>query len=197
MGSSFYSDSELKGLGIKLFGENVLISKKASIYGAQNIEIGNNVRIDDFCILSGKIKIGDYVHVAAYSALYGADVGIELKDYSGISARCTIYAKSDDFVEGYFCNTFIDEDLHKYKEGKVILNQYSQLGAHCLVLPGACLKEGATTGAMSLVSKSLNEWTIYSGVPAKAVKKRKKWQKINIGRVENNEEDLCDTAIVA
>lgn len=33
--------------------------------------IGSNVRIDDFCILSGRLEFGSYVHIAAYSALYG------------------------------------------------------------------------------------------------------------------------------
>lgn len=59
--SNFYNEVELKNLGLKSYGENVLISKKCSIYGAENIEIGNNVRIDDFCILSGEIKIGNCV----------------------------------------------------------------------------------------------------------------------------------------
>ena len=68
--NSYYDNAELLTLGLKHFGDNVLISKKASIYGANNIVIGNNVRIDDFVILSGNITIGDYVHIAAYSGLF-------------------------------------------------------------------------------------------------------------------------------
>ena len=55
--SSFYDEQELQQIGFKSIGKNVLISRKTSIYGAQNITIGNNVRIDDFCVLSGNIKI--------------------------------------------------------------------------------------------------------------------------------------------
>ena len=77
--NSFYSNEELKQLGLKSFGKNVLISKKCSIYGADKISIGNNVRIDDFCILSGKIVIGNYVHISAYSALYAG--GGRIKAY--------------------------------------------------------------------------------------------------------------------
>ncbi|PSU67593.1 hypothetical protein CTM67_20550, partial [Photobacterium phosphoreum] len=64
---SFYSYEELKKIGFSSFGDNVLISKKASIYGASKIDIGNNVRIDDFCVLScsnGKFNIGNYIHIA-------------------------------------------------------------------------------------------------------------------------------------
>lgn len=97
MQTSFYTPDELKNLGLKSFGHDVLISKKASIYSAENISIGHNVRIDDFCILSGKIEIGNYIHIAAYSALFGGHEGITMKDFSGLSSRCVIYAMSDDF----------------------------------------------------------------------------------------------------
>ena len=52
--NSFYSKEELKEIGFKKYGENVLISRKTSIYNPEKIIIGNNVRIDDFCILSRK-----------------------------------------------------------------------------------------------------------------------------------------------
>ena len=56
MTTSFYSREELLDLGLKSVGENVRISRKVSIYGAEQISIGDNVRIDDFCILSGIIQ---------------------------------------------------------------------------------------------------------------------------------------------
>ncbi|MDR2409353.1 MAG: acyltransferase, partial [Bacteroidales bacterium] len=53
--NSFFSKEELKDIGFKSVGDNVLISRKASFYSVSNISIGSNVRIDDFCILSGNI----------------------------------------------------------------------------------------------------------------------------------------------
>ena len=47
---SFYSQEELKNIGFQTFGRNVLISRKASVYGAEQISLGNNVRVDDICI---------------------------------------------------------------------------------------------------------------------------------------------------
>ena len=69
--NSFYSEEELKNIGFKTIGTNVFISKMARIYSPETIEIGNHVRIDDFTILSGNIKIGNYVHISAYVSLYG------------------------------------------------------------------------------------------------------------------------------
>lgn len=48
----FYTREQLEKKGFKSIGENVLISDKTSIYSPQNISIGNNVRIDDYCVLS-------------------------------------------------------------------------------------------------------------------------------------------------
>ena len=56
---SFYKKEDLYKLGLKDLGKNVFISKKCSIYTPENISIGDNVRIDDFCILSGHIRACD------------------------------------------------------------------------------------------------------------------------------------------
>ena len=71
---SFLNDEQLKNLGLRSYGTNVLISDKASIYNAKNIIIGNNVRIDDFCILSagvGGMTLKNYIHIACYTSLIG------------------------------------------------------------------------------------------------------------------------------
>ena len=93
---SFYNLQELSNIGFRSYGENVKISRKCSIYTPELISIGDNVRIDDFCILSGNIKFGNNIHISAYCALYGSQ-GIVFHDYSGCSARSTIYWAMDDF----------------------------------------------------------------------------------------------------
>jgi UDP-3-O-[3-hydroxymyristoyl] glucosamine N-acyltransferase len=60
---AYYTQEQLKQLGFKYVGKNVKISDKASIYNCDQIEIGDNSRVDDFCIISGKIKIGRNVHI--------------------------------------------------------------------------------------------------------------------------------------
>ena len=170
--SSFYSREELNGLGFAHVGENVLVSKKASIYGAQNITIGNNVRIDDFVILSGKITIGDYVHIAAYAALFAGDAGIELHDFTGVSSRVTIYAISDDYSGEAMTNPMVPDEVRNVIKGKVVLKKHALIGASSLVLPGVTFEEGAATGACSLITKSCDEWSLYVGTPAKKIKDR-------------------------
>ena len=64
--NSFYTQNELENLGFKKLGKSVLISRNAVFYGIGKITIGDFVRIDDFCILSGDIILGSHIHIAAY-----------------------------------------------------------------------------------------------------------------------------------
>ena len=68
--NSFFSKDELFTLGIKSVGSNVLISRYAQLYNPEQLRIGNNVRIDDFCLLSGTINLGSYVHISSRLLLF-------------------------------------------------------------------------------------------------------------------------------
>lgn len=172
--SSFYSEDELKSIGFKNCGKNVLISRKASIYSPEKIEIGDNVRVDDFALLSGTIIIGNYVHIAAYAALFSGEKIIELKDYVGVSSRSTIYSQTDDYSGEYMTNPTVPDKYKNVKKQEVVLEKHALVGASCVVLPGVVIGEGTSVGAMSLINKSLDKWSIYAGVPCKKIKNRTK-----------------------
>jgi len=171
--TSFYTEEELSGLGLRKYGNNVLISRKCSIYSPETISLGNNVRIDDFCILSGSITIGSYVHISAYCALYGA-LGIEMEDYTGLSPRCTVFSASDDFSGDFLIGPMVDDNRTNVTGDKVLIKKYSQIGACSTILPAVIISEGVAVGAMSLVIKNLDEWGIYSGIPCCRIKERSK-----------------------
>ena len=172
--NSFYSIEELKTLGFKELGTNVLISKKASLYGTHNMSIGNNVRIDDFCILSGNITIGSYVHIAAYTALFAGKKGIILEDFAGISSRCAVYAETDDYSGAALTNPMIPDEFRNVMGGPVIFKKHALIGSGSTILPNVIVEEGVSVGSMSLVNKSLAAWGIYVGIPCKRLKDRSK-----------------------
>jgi len=171
MQNSFYSRKELLSIGFKSVGQNVLISRFARFYGVGNIEIGNNVRVDDFCILSGNIILRNFIHISAYSALYGK-YGIEIQDYSGLSPRCVIFSASDDFSGNYLIGPMIDSIYTNVNGGRVLIGRYSQLGCNCVVFPSITIHDGVSVGAMSLILNDLKPWSIYKGIPATYYKDR-------------------------
>lgn len=170
---AFLTNRQLKELGFKSLGDNVLISDKASIYSPELITIGSNVRIDDFCILSGKIVLGNYIHISAYSALY-AKFGIIMEDFTGLSPRCTIFSASDDFSGDYLISPMVPNEYSNVTGGLVKISKFSQIGAGTTILPNVIIEQGVAVGAMSLVKQSLNEWGIYAGIPVTRIGERNK-----------------------
>jgi len=168
---SFYSAQELSSIGFKSFGKNVKLSRKASIYSPQEISIGDNVRIDDFCLLSGKITIGSHIHISAYVALYGA-MGIVLEDYSGISPKSIIYSAMDDFSGEYLIGPIHPEYSINVTGGCVRISRFVQIGSNSVVFPNITIGEGAVIGACSLVNHNVEKWSINYGIPSKKYKER-------------------------
>lgn len=174
MKNSFYLKKDLVKIGFNSVGNNVKISKKASFYSAKDISIGNNVRIDDFCILSGKILIGDNIHISAGTYLFAGDAGIVIEDYSGISPRGILLAVSDDYSGDYLANATLDCKRRNVIKSKITIKRYSIIGTGSIILPGVTINEGCAVGAMSLVKKDLAPWGIYAGIPCKKIKSRSK-----------------------
>ncbi|NLA21613.1 MAG: acyltransferase [Candidatus Marinimicrobia bacterium] len=171
--TSFYNEEEIVKLGLKKYGKNVLISRKASFYSPELIQLGSNVRIDDFCILSGNISIGSYVHISAYTALYGK-FGICIEDFVTISGRVLVYSQTDDYSGEVMTNPMVNPNLTRVTGGPVVFKKHSIIAAGCIIFPEVTIGEGAAIGAMSLVNKNLEPWSIYVGIPAKYLKPRSK-----------------------
>lgn len=79
----------------------------------------------------------------------------------------------DDFSGDYLIGPIHPSKFTNAQTGEVIIKKYSQIGTHCVIFPNVIIDEGCIVGAMTLVNKSLNKWSIYIGQPAKYLKERK------------------------
>lgn len=172
--SSYYTTEELSQIGLKSFGNKVLISRKASIYFPENISIGDNVRIDDFALLSAKkeIVLHNHIHIGAHTLMLGGG-GIIIEDFSGISHYACLLSESDDFsgesLMGPTIDPFFKPNIIK---GLIFMKKHSALGLRSTILPGITIGEGSVTGAHSIVTRDTDEWYIYLGSPARRIKPR-------------------------
>jgi acetyltransferase-like isoleucine patch superfamily enzyme len=187
---AFLSTEQLIKIPFKSLGKNVKISDKASIYNPEQIEIGDNSRIDDFCVISGRVSIGRYVHIAVFCNVSGGSEGIIMNDFSGLAYGCHIFTQSDDYSGQTLTNPTVPS---KYKS---VIKKSINIGKHCivgtgsLIFPGVNLAEGTAIGASSVVRKSTEEWSIYLGNPAKKIKPRSR----NLVELESmlmQEDELC------
>ena len=180
--SDYYNEYDLKDFGFKSLGKNIKISSDARIYGVENISIGNNVRIDDYVILSsggGYITIGDYVFIGRNSHLSGT-LGIRLNDFSSMAANTIIYSASDDYSGNFMTAQAIPQKYTTKIGGIVSVGRHVIIGAGVVILGPCDLAEGCSIGSMSLVNKSTEPWGMYFGIPAKRKNERNK----NILRLE-------------
>jgi dTDP-4-amino-4,6-dideoxy-D-glucose acyltransferase len=167
---------QVKAIGFASVGTNVQISDRASFYGASRIEIGNDVRIDDFCVLSagkGGISIGRNVHVAVYSCLIGAG-RIVVSDFANISSRVSIYSSNDDYSGEWMTNPTVPSEYTNVSHAPVLVGSHAIVGSGCVVLPGVTIGDGAAIGSLSMVRVDCEPFTLYGGVPAKRIKERKR-----------------------
>lgn len=161
-------------------GSNVKISDSARFYFPENIYLSDDCRVDDFAVLSGHIKLGKNVHVALQCNLVGGQFGVEMKDYSGCAYGVTVIAQTDDYSGEALTNPTVPNEFTGVTGEKIVFGKHSIVGSHSVLLPGAKLGEGVAIGAMSLVRKPVEAWTIYSGNPLRKLANRSK----NILRLE-------------
>lgn len=136
-------------------GDGVLIRNglRLEVVDPQNdvvISIGNNVNIEQNCHIIGRVKV-----------IIGNNVTI--------TGNCSIVDVSHPF-----------EDIHEKKkigdrisnvEQPVIIGDGSFIGFGAHISPGVTLGKNCVVGAGSVVTKSMPDYSVVTGVPAKIIKR--------------------------
>ncbi len=170
------SREQIDKIGFAEVGSNVMISDRASFYGVGRIKIGNNVRIDDYCVVSAGargVSIGSYIHIAVYSSIIGAGE-VRISDFCNISSRVSIYSSSDDYSGATMTNPMVSDGFKNVRHADVKMGKHVIIGCGSVILPGVDLGEGVAIGALSLVNKNCDSFWIYAGNPAVKIKARKR-----------------------
>ncbi len=171
---AYLTQSQLDALGFKALGKNVKISDKAAIYSPEHIIVGDNSRIDDFCIVSGKVSIGRFCHITPMCLVAGGTPGITLEDFCTLAYGVKVFSQSDDYSGETMVNSLIPKKFKSELFAAVRLGRQTVVGAGATIMPGVTLAEGCSVGAMTLLTKSTQPWGIYVGIPAKRLKDRKR-----------------------
>lgn len=171
---AFLNEQQLEQMGFKHLGTNVRISDKASIYNPDQIEIGDHSRIDDFCVISGKVIIGRNVHIAVFCNVAGGEKGVTFEDFSGLAYGCHVFTQSDDYSGRTLTNPTVPGKYKREIKKSIVIGRHSIVGTNSLIFPGVTLAEGTSVGALSMVTKSTEEWSVYFGNPAKRIKARRR-----------------------
>jgi acetyltransferase-like isoleucine patch superfamily enzyme len=171
---AFLTLEELGKLNFKYIGENVKISDKSSIYGAENISIDNNVIISDYTVISGKVTIGRNVYISVHCLLQGGNQGITISSFASISSGVHIFAESDDQSGQYLTNPTIPSEYKNTIGKSVFIGNHAIIGSQSIIYPGVLIGDGASISAKSMQTTNAKEWSVYFGIPSEKIKDRNK-----------------------
>jgi acetyltransferase-like isoleucine patch superfamily enzyme len=171
---AFLTTDQLRERGFRSLGRNVKISDKASIFNPELMVIGDHTRIDDFCVISGKVTLGRNVHIAVYCNIGGGTEGVSMGDFSGLAYACHVFSQSDDYSGSTLTNPTVPAKYKKEVKAAVSIGRHCIIGTGTVIFPGVAIAEGTSVGAASMVTKSTESWAVYFGVPAKRLKSRKR-----------------------
>lgn len=170
---AYLTKEKLVAMGFKSVGENVRVSDKASIYNPELMVLGDSSRIDDFCVISGKVLIGKYCHITPMCLVAGGTPGITLSDFCTLAYGVKVFSQSDDYSGTTMVSSLVPKKFKNEYLAEVLLERQVIVGAGSVIFPGVTVREGCSIGAMTLVNKSTQPWGIYAGNPARRIKDRK------------------------
>lgn len=164
---------------------DVRIAPNVVIRYPEAVSIGDHVAIDDFTIITTSMEVGSYIHIGPHCSIIGGkQAECCMEDFSGLAAGCRLICASGDFFGSGLIHPWVPADHRgKIHVSPIILRKYAILGTGCIVHPGATLGEGAAVGSASLITKSLDAWCVYFGVPARFYKTREKVDILEYGKI--------------
>jgi acetyltransferase-like isoleucine patch superfamily enzyme len=156
-------------------GANVTVHKMTRIVTPENVTLGSDIIIDDFVFIGAhqRLILGNHVHIASHASITGGG-RVLVSDFCGISSGARLISGSDDFTGGALTGPTIPPEFRRAHRGTIILEPHVVIGSNAVVLPDITVGEGATVGAGSVVTHSLEAWGVYAGNPARRINTRSK-----------------------
>jgi len=158
----------------KSIGKDVVIGRNAVIRKPENVEIGNHVIIDvlSYINVTVKCKIGDHIHIGPYASIIGRE--FEAEPFTVVSTGARMMCSSDEFHGNGIPGSTLPLELRAVYGNKIMMKRCSCVCTNAVVLPDVTLAEGSVVSAGSILAEDTEPWTIYGGIPALPLKKRKK-----------------------
>ena len=174
-------------------GRNVVFGQNVVLRHPHKIHIGNNVVIDDNCLVDAKgesnqgIRIGDGVFVGRNSILSCKNGDIELANGANVGFNCEIFSASrvrigaNVLMAAYSYVIGGDHDFSQAdasvleqarRSAGVNIGDGAWLGAGAKILDGVQVGAHAIIGAGAVVREAVPERAIAVGIPARVVSTR-------------------------
>lgn len=143
-----------------------------SIRGTKII-VGENSVIDSFVKIkpaggNGDLRLGSFCYINSGCVFYTGN-GIRLGNHVLVAANCTFAPANHAFKDK---NTLIREQGFAESRGGIHIEDDVWIGANCVILDGAYLRQGCVIAAGSVVRGEVSAYTIAGGNPLKVLGQR-------------------------
>ena len=179
----------------KQVGKNVIFGRNMTLRHPHKISIGDNVIIDDDCLLDAKgesnsgIKISDYVSVGRFSSIVCKNGDIEIGQHVNIGSTVKIivaengkiiFGSNIDIGSGcHFSGGSYDysqtdrlPSAQRLPTKGILVDDYAWIGAGVIVLDGVHIGRRSIVGAGGVVTQDIPANSIAFGVPAEVKSER-------------------------
>lgn len=157
----------------KEIGKNVTIYEPVTIIKPDSIVMKSNIIISEYSFFFGGLGlyVGNFVHIATQSCIIGGGYCI-LEDFVGLSTGVRLITGSDDYSGNALTNPTVPNEFRNVNHSFIHCKRHSLLATNVVVHPGVTIGEGAVAASGSVVTKDLEPWSVYMGIPARKVKER-------------------------
>jgi len=128
-------------------------------------------------------RLGPHCHIYAGARIWApwnlrCDDAVAIADGAVVYNVAAVHLASHAIVsqEAFLCSATHDPDDPDFAllARPITIGCYAWIGARATVAPGVTVGDGAVLGLCSLATADLAPWTIYAGVPARALRPRQR-----------------------
>ena len=193
-GAGFLFRKKLYPFLLKSVGNGFILGRNVTLRHPQRIQLGNNVTIDDNCVLDGRgednlgIRLSDkviinrncmllaksgHIHLGKRSTIGSNSVIVSM---AGVDIGNAVMAAGGCYISAgsyHIDNTSVPiMDQGAYSKGPIIIGDNVWIGTGAVILDGVKIGKNAVIGAGAVVNKDVPENAIVGGVPAKVIRMR-------------------------
>lgn len=168
-----YKENFLLGLYI-IFGKHLpesrhfSLGKRIRVFFARLImeKVGENINVEKGAVFGSKVSLGSHSGIGVDCQLYGP---VKIGEYVNMGPEVIVYTQNHRFDK-----TDIPMQFQGYSGiNPVVIEDDVWLGRRVIILPGVRIGKGSVIGAGSVLAKSVPEYSVVVGNPARVIKHRK------------------------
>jgi acetyltransferase-like isoleucine patch superfamily enzyme len=153
--------------------DSARISDKADIENSvrgSRIAVGDHSVIDAFVKIKpvggkGDVIIGNHSYINSGTVIYSGH-GVIIGNNVLIAANCTLAATNHEFGSK---GMLIREQGFMPSRGGIVIEDDVWIGAMCVLLDGAILRQGCVIGAGSVVNGEVEAYSVNAGIPLRQI----------------------------